>query len=393
MRQNETQLPQLDRIQRPALIAAAVGLLLCALGAFLNIQQFFQSYLFAYLFWIGIALGCLAITLLHHLVGGGWGYLIRRILEAGFMTLPLMLLLFVPIAIGMPWLYEWTHAEEVAHDAILQSKSGYLNVPFFLARAALYFALWIGVGYALSRWSLQQDHTGDPALGSRMRNLSRAGLALYVLSVSFAAIDWAMSLEPHWFSSIYGVLFMIGQVLSALAFAIVVAALLAPTPQLAELATPDHFNDLGNLLLAFVMFWAYITLSQFLIIWSANLPEEVTWYLRRNSGGWNWVVIFVIAFQFALPLLLLFSRRAKRSVRALSRLAAAIIAVHLIEMFWLIAPAFHAEGLAVHWLDLAAVAGIGGLWIAAFAWLLRRRPLVPLHDPRLPQLAEAAHHG
>jgi hypothetical protein len=396
MSQNEQARPWLDRIQRLALIAGVAGLALCGVGAFLDPGQFFQSYLFAYLFWLGLALGSMAITFLYHLVGGAWGFLIRRLMEAAAMTLPLMLVLFLPIAVdvlsGSSYLYEWARPE-AANDPIIQTKAAYLNVPFFLVRALVYFAIWIGLAYFVNRWSLEQDSTGDPRLSDRLRLIGRYGLVVYILTLTFASVDWAMSIEPHWFSSIFGVLFLAGQGLSSMAFAIVTAGLLSRREPLAQVATTNAFNDLGNLLLAFVMFWAYINLSQYLIIWSGNLPEEVPWYLHRTQGGWVWLIRFVLAFQFVAPLLLLFSRRTKRNIQRLTVLAAVLLCVHLVEIFWRIAPSFRQAGLAIHWLDIAAPIAVGGIWIAAFAWLLKRRPLVALHDPISATLREAHGHG
>ncbi len=385
--------PQLDRIQRVALIAGALGIVLCLLGVFLSPAQAAQSYLFAYIFWAGLALGCLSIMLLQYISGGGWGLLISRLLEAGARTLPLLLLLFVPVGLdlifGPSRLYEWARPEVVAHDEILQQKSAYLNVPFFLLRTVLYFAVWIGVTYIFSRWSAQQDRSADPALDNRMKMLSRIGLLLYFVTMTFAAIDWGMSLEPHWFSTMYGIIFVIGQALSAFAFMIVLLGSLGAREPLADVATPQRINDLGNLLLAFTMLWAYVIFSQYLIAWAADLPEEVPWFLRRQTGGWQWIAMALIGFQFILPFLLLLSRQNKRRIVVLGRVAALIIVMHLVEVFWLIVPAFSETGLSVHWLDLAAAIGIGGLWLAAFVWQLKSRPIVPLHDPRL---RAAVHH-
>jgi hypothetical protein len=396
MSQNESVRPQLVRVQRLALIAGAVGLVLCAVGAFLNLGQLLQSYLFAYMFWLGIALGSMAITFLYHMVGGAWGFAIRRLAEAAALTLPLMLVLFLPIAadllVGPSRLYEWARPE-AAGDPIIQGKAGYLNVPFFLLRALLYFALWIGMAYTLNRWSGEQDRTADAALADRMRLLGRYGLVVYVLSLTFAAVDWVMSTEPHWFSSIFGVLFLAGQGLSGMAFMIVTAGLLSRREPLAQVTSVHAFNDLGNLLLAFVMFWTYINLSQYLIIWSGNLPEEVPWYIHRTQGGWEWLIRFVLVFQFFLPLLVLLSRRTKRSIGRLTTLAAVILCVHLVEVFWRIVPSFRPDGLEVAWTDIVAPIAIGGIWIAAFVWLLGRRSLVALHDPRAPTLQEAHGHG
>jgi hypothetical protein len=396
MSQNEQARPQLDRIQRLALIAGVAGLVLCGVGAFLDLGQFLQSYLVAYMFWLGIALGSMAITFLYHLVGGAWGFLIRRLMEAAAMTLPLMLVLFVPIAVdvlsGSSQLYAWARPE-AANDPIIQTKAAYLNPPFFVARALVYFVIWIGLAYVLNRWSLEQDHTADPALSNRLRLLGRYGLVLYILTLTFASVDWVMSIEPHWFSSIFGVLFLAGQGLSSMAFAIAAASLLSRREPLAQVATVQAFHDLGNLLLAFVMFWAYINLSQYLIIWSGNLPEEVPWYIHRTQGGWVWLIRFVLAFQFAAPLLLLFSRRTKRNTLRLSILAVVVLCVHLVEIFWRIVPSFRQAGLTIHWLDIVAPIAVGGIWIVAFAWLLKRRPLVALNDPIAPRLQEAHSHG
>jgi len=385
--------PQLDRIQRSALVVGVLGVGLCVLGAFLNPAQAAQSYLFAYIFWAGLALGCLSVMLLQHISGGGWGLLIRRLLEAGARTLPLMLLLFVPVGLdlvlGPSRLYEWARPEVLEHDEILRQKSIYLNVPFFLLRTALYFAVWIGVTALFSRWSAQQDRSADPELDNRLKMLSRLGLLLYLITMTFAAFDWGMSLEPHWFSTMYGIIFVIGQGLYAFAFMIVLLLSLSGRRPLADLVTPQRFNDLGNLLLAFTMLWAYVMFSQYLIAWSADLPEETPWFLRRQSGGWQWIALALVVFQFVLPFLVLLSRQNKRRIVVLGRVAALIIVMHLVEIFWLIVPAFRGTGLSVHWLDLAAAIGVGGLWLAAFVWQLKSRPIVPRHDPRL---RAAAHH-
>lgn len=378
--------PQLDRLQRQSLAVGVVGLLLCMVGGWPNPEQFFRSYLLAYVFWVGISLGSLGVVMLHHLTGGGWGFVIRRLLESGTRTLPLMALLFVPLLFGMSDLYVWARPDAVAADEILQHKSAYLNPSFFMLRTAIYFAAWIGVASLLNRWSGEQDRTAAPGLTRRLQLLSGPGLVLYGLTVTFASVDWVMSLEPHWFSSIYGILFMVGQGLASLAFATALAVALADRPPLSELVSPARLHDLGNLLLAFVMLWTYIAFSQFLIIWSGNLPEEIPWYLHRTGGGWQWIGLFLLAFHFALPFLLLLSRQIKRDARMLMIVSAAIIAMRLVDLYWLVVPAFHPDGVRLHWMDLAAPVGIGGLWMAVFAWQLKQRPLVPIHDPRLKEL-------
>ncbi|MBN1218248.1 MAG: hypothetical protein JXM69_04915 [Anaerolineae bacterium] len=371
----------LNRMQNSALVVGAVGLIVVMIGAFTGGDIFFQSYLVGYLFWVHLALGCLAGVTLHHVVGGNWSFTIRRFLEAGAMTLPLLALLFIPILFGMQALFPWTHAEEVAHSELLQHKAGYLNAPFFIGRTVLYFVIWIGLAYLLNRWSGRQDETGDPGLKTRMANISPPGLILIVLTSTFAAFDWMMSLEPAWFSSIYGVLFIAGQMLVAVAFAIVALYLFRNRQPLAGRATIAIFNDLGNFLLVFVAFWAYIVYSQYLIIWSANLPEEITWYIVRTQGGWQYVGLALIIFHFALPFAVLLARAVKRRAEALAAIAALIILMRFVDLFWLTIPSLR-PALSIHWLDLVIPIALGGLWVAFFTWHLKRKSLLPLHDPR-----------
>ena len=375
--------PFWDRLQRCALVVGAAGVVLCGVGVLLNPTQFFRSYLLAYLFWLGIPLGSLAVLMLHHLVGGAWGAVIRRVLESATRTLPALVFLFVPLLFGLHELYIWARPEVVMADEILQRKSVYLNIPFFIVRSALYFIVWLVVSFALNTWSVAQDQAGADPSERRMRLLSGPGLVLYVLTATFAAVDWAMSLEPHWFSTIYGILVIVGQLLVTLAFAIAVVAMLADTPPLSQVISPAHFHDLGNLLLAFVMVWAYMAISQFLIIWSANLPEEITWYLQRMRGGWEWLGLALILFYFTLPFLLLLSRGIKQRAQLLAWVATGILVMHLVDLFWMVVPAFQPAGIFIHWMDAAALMGIGGIWIVVFVWQLRRRSLLPVHDPGL----------
>jgi hypothetical protein len=379
MNGTDTLQPALAGAQRKALVVGAAALAACAAGAYQNPSQFLRSYLVAFLFWIGIALGSAALVMLHYLVGGRWGFVIRRLLESATRTLPAMAVLMLPLLLGIRSLYHWTHPDG---DHLLEHKALYLNIPFFLVRVVFYFAVWILLTHRLTRWSLEQDRTGDPAIQRRMQVLSGPGLLLYGLTATFASIDWVMSLEPHWFSTIYGMIFMVGQGLSTLAFVIAVLMLLSRHKPLSDTLTPDHFHDLGNLMFAFVMLWAYIAFSQFLIIWSANLPEEIPWYLTRLRGGWQWIALILVVFHFFLPFVLLLMRGIKRRMRVLGRVAVAVMVVRLIDLFWLAAPAFHSENLRVHWMDVAAPVGLGGLWLAAFLSNLKRAPILPLHDPR-----------
>jgi len=375
-----------DRWPRRALIVAGAGILLCLLGLFLDQAQFFRSYLFAYLFWLSMALGSFTIIMIHHLTSGDWGVLLRRPLEAGALTLPLLALLFIPLVFGLPYIYEWARPAAVAADELLQHKQSYLNVPFFLLRALFYFICWIGIAWLLSRWSLEQDRTGNPALLPRLQKLSAGGLVLFGLTVTFAFIDWIMSLSPHWYSTIYSVMVATGAILQAFAFVIIVVYLLAERGLLGTLVTPKLFNDFGSLLFAFVMLWAYMAFSQFLLIYSGNLTEEIPWYIRRLEGGWKWVALAIVLFSFALPFALLTSRELKRNARLVAGVSVVMVGIRMVDIFWLVAPEFHAGGLSIHWLDLATLVSIGGLWVAAYIWLLKRHPLLPMRDPRLVQL-------
>jgi len=410
--------PAVERWQQRALIVGVVSLVLTIIVAFLAgslphenatpahespiLAQFFRSYLVAFLFVTGIAVGSLAILMLQHLSGGAWGLVIRRLLEAATRTLPLLAVLFVPIVLGIHSLYEWSHTDAVAADPVLRHKSPYLNIPFFIVRAVFYFAVWGALAYFLNKWSLEQDHTGDQRVRRRLQNLSGPGLVLFGLTVSFAAIDWGMSLEPHWFSTIYGLLVMAGWGLTAFAFIITVAVVLSGREPMSHVYAPSHFHDLGKLLLAFVMVYAYFAFSQFLIIWSGNLPEETSWYLRRLRGGWQLVGLALVVFHFALPFLLLLSRDLKRNARRLVLVALLLLVARVIDWIYLIAPASHqGEGVSHPEMQLlidfvtmfAATVGLGGIWLWFFLRQLRQRPLLPVNDPDLDKaLAVVGHH-
>jgi len=377
-----------DLMQKRSLAVGLIAAVLCAGGALIFPPSSFRAYLGAYIFWIGIPMGCLALLMLHHLVGGRWGFMIQRVLEAAIQTLPLMALLFIPLLFGLSDLYPWARTEVVAADPLLQQKAAYLNIPFFIARTVAYFAVWIVLGRLLVTWSLQQDRTADDALTLRLQRLSGPGLVLYGLTVTFAAIDWMMSLEPKWYSTIFGMIFMVSFGLAALAVAILATRFLESQKPLSQVISPDRWHDLGNLLLALVMFWAYLQFSQFLLIWSENLAEEIPWYLHRIGGGWEWVALALILFLFALPFILLLSRTTKRSARMLSQVAAAILFMHWLDILWIVAPSFYPARFHLHWLDIVAPVGIGGLWLAAFIGYLKARSLLPLHDPRFAEVLE-----
>jgi hypothetical protein len=385
---------RLERIQIRALIVGALGLVASVAAWAIWPAHFFPSYLVGFLFWLGISLGCIGFTMLHHLVGGSWGLVIRRPLESGAMNVPVLAVLFVPIAFGLRSLYPWARAGSAGHEAALEH-SPYLTEPFFLIRAALYFVIWIAMALVLNGLSNRQDSNSDPAPSRWLQAISGPGVCLLFLAGTFSAIDWGMSLDPKWTSTIYGVMLIIADALATMALMIAVAGLLATDRPMSEIATPGRLNDLGNLLLAFVMLWAYMSFCQFLIIWSGNLTEEIPWYLRRTRGGWQWVALALIAFHFFLPFFVLLFRENKRTVKKASRVALWILFMYWVNLVWLVIPAStDPASPQILWTEiiLSAVltAGIGGIWIAFFIHWLKGRPLVPLFDPSLIEALEHA---
>jgi hypothetical protein len=390
--------PALAKWQRGALIAGAAGLLVCVVGAFLDTAGFFRSWLVAFNLVLGVAVGSLVVVMLQYLTGGTWGFVLRRPLEAATRTLPLVAVLFVPLAFGLGYLYLWADPDKVAEDPDLQHKADYLNVWFFLVRAAVYFAVWNLLMLLLNRWSRRQDTARDPGITRRCETLSAPGLMLYVVTITFASIDWVMSLEPHWYSTIYGAMFGMGQVLSGFAFGVAMLMLLSPRPPLDRPDVQRAMNDLGSLLLAFVMVWAYLSFCQFLLIWSGNLPEEVPWYMARLEGPWKLVALALLLFQFALPFVVLLSRDMKRDRRALAAVALLVVGMRAVELLWLIVPAFGhgGEGHEVSVLGAvlypAAIVGVGGLWLGVYLAQVRRWPLLPEYNPEAAGHGEVAHH-
>ena len=371
----------IDSSQKRWLTIGVIGVVLGAIGGFTNPEQFFHSYLFGYIFWFNLTLGCLAGAMAHNLTGGDWGEATRRQLEAGMRLFPLMALLFIPILFGLPKIYEWADPAHVTHDAILQQKSGFLNPLSFGIRAFVYFAIWITLANFLYKWSGELERSPSLAIVRRMENLSGPGIVIFFLTSTFASFDWVMSLEPHWYSSIYGLIFVVGQGLAMLAFMIGVTTWLSKYEPLSHVATEKHFHDLGKLMHGFVVLWTYGVFSQFLIIWCGNLTEEIGWYLNRTAGGWGMVALSLALFHFFVPFFLLLSRNYKMKKNSLVKIAGLILFMRFVDIYWLISPAFHPDGIHLHWLDVVAPVGIGGVWLAAFYAQLKKRPLSPLPDP------------
>jgi hypothetical protein len=386
--------PVTQKIQTQALFVGLVGALASIVGAFVAPDSFYSAYLIGYMFWLGLALGCMAILMLYHLVGGAWGTVARRTLESGMMTLPMMFVLFIPILLHLPRLYFWARADVLSDPKtdpkILEITHSYLNFNGILIRYIIYFAIWIGMAYFLNRWSTEQDTVaGQSTL--RFRAISSIGLVIYSLTLSFAVIDWVMSLQARWISTIYGLLFVAGEALSAYCFVVVIETVLSKYKPMSEYLHETEIHDHGKFMLAFTMVWAYFNFSQWLIIWAGNLPEEIPWYKLRLNGGWQHVGLFLVIFGFAVPFILLLSRQLKREARTLVRLASWILVIRMIDIFWHIEPVFHPT-FHVSILHLAVIAGIGGLWVAYFFYNLRSRPLLPLNAPQTLRLFEEPRH-
>ncbi len=386
--------PNLGRLPMRYAQAGAALLLLVLIAAIGDFNVFYRAYLIAYLFWIGVTLGCLALLMLQHLTGGLWSLVIRRILEAGTRTLPLMALAALPIVAGMKSLYVWARAGQ--SDPTIAAKHAYLNPAFFVARMVFYFTCWFLLVHFLNKWSREEDRGVNPQQSLRLEALSGGGLVLFGFTLNFAAVDWVMSLEPRWYSTIYGLLLMTGMTLAAMALVLVVLIWLSAKEPLSRVVTPSGFQDLGSILLMFVMLWAYLEFSQYLIIWGENLSEEIPWYLRRLQGHWGVVGLTLVLLNFALPFSLLLFRHIKRRRQSLMIVAMVVLVMRLVDLCWMVLPAFGDSPPAWRLMVMVVLlpVGMGGLWFGYFTWQLQQMPLLPANDPRMEGAIEhAVEHG
>jgi hypothetical protein len=372
-----------NRIPMLAGGAAVAGGIACAILAPADPKQFLFSWLVSWLFFLSLALGALFFVLIQYAAQGGWGIVVRRIGETTFATLPVLAVLFLPLLFGLGDLYAWAAPGAAEHDPLLQWKAPFLNLPFFLGRAGLYFAVWSGIAVIYFRGSRGQDATGDPAVSARLRRLAGPALIALAVTQTFASIDWIMSLTPHWYSTIFGVYFFAGSFVGFIALLSVVAVAMRAAGLLETIVSADHLHDVGKFLFAFTAFWAYIAFSQFFLMWYANLPEETIWYKARLEGSWKAVSIFLMAGHFAAPFLYLMGRAVKRRGSTLAIGGAWLLAMHFLDLYWQVMPTLHPEGIRPSVLDAAALVAIGGCFVAAASWLLRRQSLVPIRDPRL----------
>lgn len=387
----------LRKIERVALVVGVLGAIACIVGGFIEpAQSFLRSYLVGYMFWLGVSLGCMGVLMVAHVTTAQWGFVIRRILEAAALNIFMMALLFIPILFGIPKLYVWAQSDALAHDKIIQHQHTYLNTGGFVFRTVLYFIVWCLTAYLLNRWSWNQDEPPERDYRLRFQNLSAVGLLLYVFTMTFASIDWVMSLDPHWRSTVFGFYIETGQGLMAFCFVTVMAALLIAYRPLSEIMTKEHVHDLGKLMFAGLILWAYMGFSQGLIYWSGNLPEEISWYLNRTNGAWWIVGMILLIGHFFVPFFILLGQELKRRPAIIAVVALWLMLMRWVDLYWLIIPNFSdTKGIFnFSWVNIASTLGIGGLWVVLFLFNLKARPLLPLHDPMLRDMTEEVHaHG
>ncbi len=372
-----------EKITQRALYIGLAGLALSGLGLLFQPVRFFYAYLLSVVFWVTIALGALFFVMLHHLVGAKWSIVLRRITENVMAVIPVMAVLFLPVLFGIQHLYHWSHADVVAGDPILQQKSGYLNITFFILRSLIYFAVWTLIAWRLLRVSLRQDEGHTQSITVSMKKWSAAGMLLFAFTLTFAGFDWLMSLEAHWYSTIFGVYVFSGSLPAILAALTLIAIFLRNQGILTNKITIEHFHDLGKLMFGFTIFWAYIAFSQFMLIWYGNIPEETLWYKHRwEDPAWRVISLVLLFGHFLIPFLALITRAAKRNLRVLQGVAAWLLVMHFVDLYWLILPNYD-HHRHVSWMDLTALVGVGGIFLWYFSRLMFARPILPVNDPNL----------
>lgn len=371
---------RLQRLQRVGIAFAVIGAIVALIGLFVNVERFFEAYLFAWLFWTLTTIGGFALSMMLNLVGGRWRAIVRRVYESIARTMPFVAVAAIPLIFGMDHLYIWSIPEVVEESALIQEKVLYLNDFFFWIRMAVYFLVWLTVLFFVLKWSGEQEAHPDEYRALKLRRVSAAGLLILFFTVTFAAFDWGMSLDPIWFSSIYGIMLGLSGLMAAHALTLMVLSVLASGPPMRDELSQQISNDLGSFMLAYLMLWTYTAFSQYLIIWSGDLLEEIPWYLNRTQNGWGVVIVLIIIFHFCIPFFLLLLRDVKQNTRRLALVAATIFVTRIVELAWTIIPSYQRIGWNIHWLDFALFLAIGGLWMCVFFWQLAARPWVYVHD-------------
>ncbi|MFH1699381.1 MAG: hypothetical protein ABIE07_02240 [Candidatus Zixiibacteriota bacterium] len=368
---------------KTALTLGIAGLVVSLIGYFVDNDQFFFSYLTSFAFWFTLSAGALFFAMVHHLTGATWSVVLRRLTENIMLMLPLMIIFFLPILFGAHSLYHWTHVDAVAQDALLMGKQPYLNMSFFVIRSFIYFAIWIILIFLLRKYSLRQDDGHTEKIRQKFGRVSAPGMILFALSLTFASFDWLMSLDPHWYSTIYGVYIFSGGLVGFLTFTTLILMYLRNRGVLANVVTIEHYHDLGKLTFAFMVFWGYMAFSQYFLIWYANIPEETIWFLHRWEGSWKAVSLLLVFGNFVIPFFILITRGAKRQLVSLKILAGWLLFMHYVDMYWLIIPTYHQHGFYLSWMDISTFIGIGGICFWFFWSRFVSHPIVPIRDPRL----------
>ncbi len=381
---------QLTRVQSIALLVGAIFTILTLIQLVVSPTQFFRSWSAGFIIPFALGLGSLAVLMLQYMSGGAWGMVTRRQLEAGARTMPLVFLFFIPLFFGMPRLYEWADKAKLDTDKLIRDKSAYLNPTWWSIRAIVVFAIWMTLAFVLTRLSQQEEETGSLAVSKRLTTWSAGGLVLYVFTLTSATTDWWMSMNDHWFSTIFALIFLGGQGLTVVSLALITTTLLMREQPMAGIVTKRHLHDLGNLLFMFTLFWTYVSFSQLVIIWSGNLPSEITWYIDRMNGGWGWIGMIMIFLQWMLPFLILLSQKIKRNPNSVRTMAIWVLVIRMIDAIYMVEPNYHGQHFFISWSDITALLGMTGLWVWYYVNELKKRPLIPYNAP---DLGKALTHG
>jgi len=380
---NTYRLSSVGNPGRNPLVIGIAFLALSLVGYFLDSGQFFHSYLVAFVFWCTISLGGLFFVMIHYLTNATWSVVLRRIGENIMVLLPVMAVFAIPILFGLGDLYHWSHADMVRSDPLLEGKSAYLNIPFFIIRMVAYFAIWTLLGRHLYKLSLKQDVEHSDSLLRGAVKASAPGMILFAVTITFFSFDLLMSLDAHWYSTIYGAYIFAGSFLSFLSFITLYVILLRKRGILADTVTLEHFRDLGKLIFAFLIFWGYMAFSQYLLIWYGNIPEETVWFLHRWDGNWKIISLVLVFGHFVIPFFVLFPMEIKKNMPVMMVMTTWILIMHWVDIYWLVMPDFLSHGIHISWMDFSTLIGIGGIFIWRFLRLNYSKPLVPVNDPRL----------
>lgn len=370
----------------------AVGLIASGVGYFLNSEQFFFSYLISFLFFTSISLASLILIMIHHITRSSWGVVMRRIPESFASNIWIWAFFIIPVLLGMGTLYHWAHADAVAHDPLLSEKTGYLNVPFFVIRQLIYFSIWGYLGHRLHKVSVEMDETNDWGLTELLKKLSGPGILIFGLTVAFASFDWLMSIDPHWFSTMFGVYFFAMSFQALFPILILMVFWMHKKGILENTIQKSHIFDLGAWFFGFTVFYAYIAFSQFLLIYYANIPEETIWFYDRLEGSWAYISYGLIICRFAIPFIVLMNRDMKHNTKILMFVSFLVIFMHIAEIYWIIMPTLHHHGIALSWLDFATLIGLGGIFMGLFFQRFKKHKLVPVNDPKLAESLHKEYH-